>query len=104
MTSWIGRLFYTIGAILLVHSGYSAFEHLAYIKVIGKHEAQLPIDIVGECLLSVLLCILGVVLVAGDLRPISLEKQLSRMTLDTIDMRPSFRTLHHRGKAIFRSL
>ncbi|KAJ3015984.1 hypothetical protein HKX48_004283 [Thoreauomyces humboldtii] len=90
-----------IGFVLLLHSGYSAFDHLAYLKMVGKVEANLPIDIVVECLASVLFCMVGVVLVAGDLKPISLEKTLQQTSMDTLESRPNFRTLHHRGKALF---
>ncbi|KAJ3149535.1 Membrane magnesium transporter 1 [Geranomyces michiganensis] len=102
MTSWIGRTLYTVAVILLLHSGYSAFEHLAYLKMVGKTETSLPADIVIECLASVFVATIGVALVSGDLKPISLEKELATMSMDSIDSRPSFRTLHHRGKAIFR--
>ncbi|KAI8994407.1 magnesium transporter [Gaertneriomyces semiglobifer] len=102
MTSWAGRLLYTIGALLLLHSGYSAFEHLAYIKLIGTYEPRLPIDIITECLVSVILCIAGVVLVAGDLQPIALENEISKLKMDSISGSQSFRILNHRGTALFR--
>ncbi|KAI8916491.1 membrane magnesium transporter-domain-containing protein [Powellomyces hirtus] len=101
MTSWIGRLIYSIGALLLVHSGYSAFEHVAYLKTVGKAEGALPSDIILECLTSVLFCMAGISLVSGDLKPISLVDEVATLSMDSIDARPSFRTMHHRGTALF---
>ncbi|KAI8816062.1 magnesium transporter [Fimicolochytrium jonesii] len=103
MVSWPGRAIYALGFLLLIHSGYSAYEHLAYVKIIGKHEESLPIDIILECIISVILCSVGLSLVAGEFKPISLEKQLTQMSVDAIDSRPSFRTLNHRGTTVFRA-
>ncbi|KAJ3074467.1 Membrane magnesium transporter 1 [Quaeritorhiza haematococci] len=76
--SWLGRLVYTIGLIFLFHSGYSAVEHLAYVKVVGKSESRLPTDIVVECLLGLIVSSIGIVLVAGRLKPILLETEMCK--------------------------
>ncbi|KAI9209900.1 magnesium transporter [Polychytrium aggregatum] len=98
----LGYALYAVGILALLHSGYSAIEHLAYLKLVDKHESHLPIEIVVECLASIFLCILGAVYVAGDLKPIALDTELSKINLDYLESRPSFRTLHHRGKVLLR--
>ncbi|TPX52960.1 hypothetical protein SeMB42_g01090 [Synchytrium endobioticum] len=100
----MGRVLLSIGFMLLLHSGYSATEHLAYLKSVGKHESWLPVDIVLECLASLVLCTIASVMVSGTLRPIHLEDELSRKPMDHLDHLPSFRTMHHRGKALFNNL
>ncbi|KAJ3330430.1 Membrane magnesium transporter 1 [Blyttiomyces sp. JEL0837] len=101
VTILVGQLTTLLGLILLVHSGYSAVEHLSYLKIVGKTEKSLPSDIVIECLLSVLICIVGSVLMAGTFKEISLKKEVALRTMDSLDYRPGFRTLHHRGRVIF---
>ncbi|TPX33760.1 hypothetical protein SmJEL517_g03454 [Synchytrium microbalum] len=101
--NWFGRFLLLSGFIFLLHSGYSAIEHLAYLKSISKQESWLPIDILLECILSLGLCILASVMVSGTLRPIQLEAELSKKPMDHLDHLSSFRTMHHRGKVLFKS-
>ncbi|KAI8833216.1 hypothetical protein BC829DRAFT_80865 [Chytridium lagenaria] len=46
---WVGRLLHTLGLILLVHAGYSAVEHLGYLKLVGRTEKSLPVEMIVEC-------------------------------------------------------
>ncbi|KAI9342214.1 membrane magnesium transporter-domain-containing protein [Zopfochytrium polystomum] len=97
----LGRIIFTAGLIFLVHSGYSAFEHLGYVKVLGKSEQTLPIEIQVECVISLVLCSVGVVMFSGPFKPISTEKEIAKRSMDQLSFKPSFRPLHHRGRYIF---
>eukprot|EP00842_Homolaphlyctis_polyrhiza_P005006 jgi/Hompol1/5506/HPOL_001951-RA len=82
-----------LGLVLIAHAGYSAFDHLAYLRSIGKHESQLPSDILFEVALSLLLFIPGAVVISGTLKPISLKLELSKKTMDTVDATPGFKII-----------
>ncbi|KAI8814585.1 magnesium transporter [Cladochytrium replicatum] len=94
------QIAYAVGVILLLHSGYSAYDHIAYLKVVGKQERSLPIEILAECIISTVVCVIAIAFVSGSLRPVSLEHELKNRSLDVIDNHPSFRTLQHRGRVL----
>ncbi|KAH6564106.1 hypothetical protein BASA50_004030 [Batrachochytrium salamandrivorans] len=101
MPSVMACLLFASGIVLLLHSGYSAIDHFAYLKTIGKQETQLPLDIILEVLVSILIFTQGAVMVAGDLKPIALEIELSRKSMDWVDSTPGFKIVNHRGSALF---
>ncbi|KAI9103058.1 magnesium transporter [Phlyctochytrium arcticum] len=103
MANWIARGIYTIGAAMLLHAGYSAFEHTSYIKTIHATESHLPLDIIIECLIGLFLSIIGVTLVAGPLKDIDLTREVQKLTMDAMDYRPSFRPVNHRGTVMLRT-
>ncbi|CAG8826675.1 31781_t:CDS:2, partial [Racocetra persica] len=49
-----------------------------------------------ECLVSVSICTIGIILAAGPLKPILIKHELSKKTIDEIDTHPSFNTFNHR--------
>ncbi|OBZ87173.1 Membrane magnesium transporter [Choanephora cucurbitarum] len=89
---WLGIL----GALFLAHSAYSTYEHLAYIKAVDEVDAELPIEITVECLVSALVALFGVILSADAFKPIGIETEVAKMTIDKVDTRPSFITFNHR--------
>ncbi|KAI8924222.1 magnesium transporter [Entophlyctis helioformis] len=101
LDSVVGRLLYVVGIVLMMHAAYSAVDHLAYLKAVGRHETSLPSDIVLETLLSLAFFIPGAVLVSGTLKPIALELELATKTMDSIDATPGFKVLNTRASAIF---
>ncbi|KAL9557807.1 hypothetical protein MBANPS3_001198 [Mucor bainieri] len=50
-----------------------------------------------ECLASALVALVGVVLSADAFKPIAVETEVAKMTIDKIDTRPSFVTFNHRN-------
>ncbi|EGF81806.1 hypothetical protein BATDEDRAFT_87255 [Batrachochytrium dendrobatidis JAM81] len=101
MPSILACLLFSAGIILLLHAGYSAINHFAYLKTIGKHDSNLPTDIIFEILVSIVVFSQGAVMVAGDLKPISLQLELSQKTMDWVDATPGFKIVNHRGSALF---
>ncbi|KAL5036162.1 hypothetical protein RTP6_003753 [Batrachochytrium dendrobatidis] len=126
MPSILACLLFSAGIILLLHAGYSAINPLftnraqsksipildfnrltvyfldfAYLKTIGKHDSNLPTDIIFEILVSIVVFSQGAVMVAGDLKPISLQLELSQKTMDWVDATPGFKIVNHRGSALF---
>ncbi|RKP37302.1 magnesium transporter, partial [Dimargaris cristalligena] len=87
------------GLVLLLHAGYSTYEHLAYLKAIGHKvaDSSIPIDIVVECLVASFLAIVGAIYVTPELKPIALEHEMKKLTIDGVDGRSSFRVFNHRG-------
>ncbi|KAL1920093.1 uncharacterized protein VTP21DRAFT_1239 [Calcarisporiella thermophila] len=96
--NWPGRALCIVGFMLLMHSAYSTFEHLAYMKAVDKQESVLPIDIMAECLLSVLIYIAGITLVTGPFKEIKMETEMAKQTLAKVNACPSFITFNHRGR------
>ncbi|KAH8552110.1 membrane magnesium transporter-domain-containing protein [Umbelopsis sp. PMI_123] len=98
MSKNIGRLLSLVGITFLIHSAYSTYEHLSYLNAVDKAESGLPIEIVAECLISVVVSLVGVVLCAGDLKNILMENEMKKQTIDKLDTAPSFITFNHRGR------
>ncbi|KAI9027890.1 magnesium transporter [Hyaloraphidium curvatum] len=88
-----------LGLLLLLHSGYSAIEHIAFLKATERFESVLPGDIVTECLVGMAISVAGVVMLATPLKPILLEIELARKTYDVLDNRLSF--LPARTRALY---
>ncbi|ORZ32749.1 membrane magnesium transporter-domain-containing protein [Catenaria anguillulae PL171] len=96
--NYFGRLVILLSLALLAHAGYSAFEHIAYLKSTDRVQDGLTLDIVLEALVATALCLVGLVLVADPLMEIALESELSKQSRDVFDARPSYRSLGHRGR------
>ncbi|CEP12608.1 hypothetical protein [Parasitella parasitica] len=92
----VGKIVALIGALFLAHSAYSTYEHLAYIKAVDQVDASIPVEIITECLTSAFVALVGVVLSADAFKPIAMETEVAKMTIDKIDTRPSFITFNHR--------
>ncbi|RKP10645.1 membrane magnesium transporter-domain-containing protein [Thamnocephalis sphaerospora] len=97
----LGRILCTLGFLLLAHSGYSTYEHLSYLKVVGRHSDGIPFDIVVECLVATLVFMIGIVYVSGPLREAQLEKAMERQTVEEVESRPSFVTFNNRSRVLF---
>ncbi|CAG8696329.1 28497_t:CDS:2 [Dentiscutata erythropus] len=94
----VGKILGWIGFLLLFHSAYSTYEHLSYLKAVDKIPNYMPIEITVECLVSVSICTIGIILAAGPLKPILIKHGLAKKTIDEIDTHPSFNTFNHRGR------
>ncbi|KAJ2453131.1 E3 ubiquitin-protein ligase pub1 [Coemansia sp. RSA 2336] len=84
--------------VVMLHSGYSAREYLLYSKSIGRQDLALPIEIVLECLSSLLVMTVALVIGVGELKPISYEAEMKRYSIDGVFSRPSFQVFNHRGR------
>ncbi|KAJ1738951.1 E3 ubiquitin-protein ligase pub1 [Coemansia sp. RSA 1085] len=84
--------------VVMLHSGYSAREYLLYSKSIGRQDLALPIEIVLECLASLLIMTVALVIGVGELKPISYEAEMKRYSIDGVFSRPSFQVFNHRGR------
>ncbi|KAJ2218359.1 hypothetical protein IW143_003166 [Coemansia sp. RSA 520] len=82
----------------MLHSGYSAREYLMYSKSIGRQDLSLPIEIVLECLVSLAIMTVALVISVGKLKPISYEAEMKRYSIDGVFSRPSFQAFNHRGR------
>ncbi|CAB4390159.1 unnamed protein product [Rhizophagus irregularis] len=102
-TVLIGKILGWIGFITLIHSTYSTYEHLSYLKAVEKAN-DMPIEITVECLFSVIIFAISVILVAGPLNPILMKSEMVKKSIDKVDTRPSFNTFNHRGRIIKSSL
>lgn len=103
-TVLIGKILGWIGFITLIHSTYSTYEHLSYLKAVEKVPNDMPIEITVECLFSVIIFAISVILVAGPLKPILMKSEMVKKSIDKVDTRPSFNTFNHRGRIIKSSL
>ncbi|KAJ2650906.1 E3 ubiquitin-protein ligase pub1 [Coemansia sp. RSA 1250] len=84
--------------VVMLHSGYSAREYLLYSKSIGRQDLALPLEIVLECLASLLIMTVALVIGVGELKPISYEAEMKRYSIDGVFSRPSFQVFNHRGR------
>ncbi|KAJ2327607.1 hypothetical protein IWW51_001658 [Coemansia sp. RSA 2702] len=82
----------------MLHSGYSAREYLLYSKSVGRQDLSLPIEIVLECLVSLAVMTVALVVGVGKLKPISYEAEMKRYSIDGVFSRPSFQVFNHRGR------
>ncbi|KAJ2172041.1 hypothetical protein GGH16_002538 [Coemansia sp. RSA 560] len=82
----------------MLHSGYSAREYLMYSKSIGRQDLSLPIEIVLECLVSLAIMTVALVISVGKLKPISYEAEMKRYSIDGVFSRPFFQAFNHRGR------
>ncbi|BFZ65464.1 hypothetical protein YB2330_006637 [Saitoella coloradoensis] len=105
MSSSTARALITIALVILFHAGYSAYEHRAFQKSVGRTAVgRLPIDIIVEALIAATIFSFGVVLSADALKPIKwrewnavCEKEGSS-TLQYLDTRPGFIDIRQRRK------
>lgn len=73
--SFLSKIFTALGLVLLVHSGYSAYEHASLYSHLqhGSISAAsaVPLDIKVETIVAVIILSFAIVLGAEPLRPIS---------------------------------
>ncbi|KAF9922686.1 Membrane magnesium transporter 1 [Linnemannia zychae] len=102
--NYFGRFVCLVAFLFFFHAGYSAFEHISYLKAIDAYENELPLDITIELLISVALFGLGIVLVADNFKEILMETEMAKQSIESLDARPSFYSFNHRGRAVFRNV
>ncbi|XP_033637782.1 membrane magnesium transporter 1-like [Asterias rubens] len=90
-----------VGFLGLAHAGYSAAQHRTYLRLTEQEFTRLPIDIICQCLISLLFTIYGVLNIAGQFRGIKAMADMEKKSFDTVGNRPSFFMFRHRGQAMF---
>jgi len=99
-----GLIFLPLATISLFHAAYSAYEHLSRLKVLGKPEGSLPLNIVYESIFALVLGILGASLNAPPLKDITWASEMKKRTIDEMDSRIGFANYHSRGKSFLEPL
>jgi hypothetical protein len=89
------------GMVVLVHAGYSACEHRAYLKVVDEPFQWLPWDITIETLAGLVACFVGVVLLKANFDNIHWPVILRDKSYEAAAGTPSFHTFNHRGRSLF---
>ncbi|KAJ1924987.1 Aminolevulinate dehydratase [Tieghemiomyces parasiticus] len=79
-TQSAGQLVGLLGFLMLLHAGYSMYEHLSYVKTVGPSVAGagVPTDIVFESLLAALVSTVGAIYWTTSLQPIALESEMRK--------------------------
>ncbi|KAG2734208.1 hypothetical protein G9P44_002214 [Scheffersomyces stipitis] len=65
-------VFYFVGVLLLVHSGYSSFE-FHKLTVLSHYSGSLPVDIVAEAVVGILIIVIGSISSIKNLPVLSLK-------------------------------
>ncbi|PVV01189.1 hypothetical protein BB560_004397 [Smittium megazygosporum] len=93
-----GRILFAIGALFLFHAGYSAHEYKLALKVeqeiLGSE--KLPFDIIFECILGMIVTIIGSIFSVGNFENISMDSELRKFTVEGIFSAPGFHNFSHR--------
>ncbi|CDH54415.1 predicted protein [Lichtheimia corymbifera JMRC:FSU:9682] len=92
----LGKVLAIISTLFLAHSAYSTYEHRAYLKAVDRTEANLPIEIIVECVVSAFITLVGVIISAAPFKNILLSDHMATMTIDQVDTTPSFVSFNHR--------
>ncbi|KAJ3136731.1 hypothetical protein HK100_001433 [Physocladia obscura] len=116
LTSTLGSVVLAVGVVLLLHSGYSAAEHLAFVKATRRGSGDglglgggeglaidaLPLEIGFECLVGVLVGVVGIVFAAGAFRPVVMARDIGARSMDVLLLAPSFKLLNSRAISIYK--
>ncbi|OCH96312.1 hypothetical protein OBBRIDRAFT_718648 [Obba rivulosa] len=74
----LGSLMLVIATLALLHGAYSTYEHLSYLKALGRPEGALPSDIALEVVVALVLAIVGATLRTPPLREITWRSEMKR--------------------------
>ncbi|KAL5536946.1 hypothetical protein ACEPAF_769 [Sanghuangporus sanghuang] len=99
----LGRILFTVAVLTLLHAAFSTYEHLSYLKALGRPEGPLPQDIVAEALVSLILAIIGASLNAPELKEITWRSEMRKRKIDDMDSRLGFANWNNRGSQILSS-
>eukprot|EP01099_Mayorella_cantabrigiensis_P007561 TRINITY_DN6729_c0_g1_i1.p1 TRINITY_DN6729_c0_g1~~TRINITY_DN6729_c0_g1_i1.p1 ORF type:complete len:101 (+),score=18.81 TRINITY_DN6729_c0_g1_i1:63-365(+) len=93
----MARFLVYLGILLLLHSTYSAVQHKKYLTLVELPFESLPLNITLECLLSLIICTVGLLVDQAEFKPIRINALATKKTWDMMDHRPSFILFNHRG-------
>ncbi|KAI8073366.1 membrane magnesium transporter-domain-containing protein, partial [Gongronella butleri] len=92
----LGKAIALVGTLFLLHSAFSTYEHLSYLKAADLDKSSIPLEIVMECVVSALVALIGVVMNAQPFKNILMQEEIKKMTIDRMDTRSSFISFDHR--------
>ncbi|KAB7499479.1 Membrane magnesium transporter 2 [Armadillidium nasatum] len=98
MGVFVYKIICLIGLFSLLHTGYSAAEYRATLRVIEQEYSSLPSDILLQGLISLIVMMYGVLYSVGDFKEIRATIQLENKSWETAGNRPSFYSFCHRGR------
>ncbi|KAJ8508919.1 hypothetical protein ONZ45_g8854 [Pleurotus djamor] len=98
----LGRILLFVAGLAVLHAAFSAYEHLAHLKTLGRPEGDLPFDIILESSLALFLGIIGASLSAPTLKPITWSSEMQTRSIDEMDTRAGFASYVNRGRSIFK--
>ncbi|KAJ3491377.1 hypothetical protein NLI96_g761 [Meripilus lineatus] len=74
----IGNLLIVIAILAILHAAYSTYEHLSYLKALGRPEGSIPNDIIIEAFISLILGTIGATVRTPELREITWRSEMKR--------------------------
>ncbi|KZT70796.1 hypothetical protein DAEQUDRAFT_764365 [Daedalea quercina L-15889] len=92
-----GSIMLFLASVAVLHSAYSIYEHLSYLKALGRPEGSLPQDIVFEALVALVLGIIGSAIRTPELREVTWRSEMKRRSNEEQDPRLSFTTFAQRA-------
>ncbi|EGC32055.1 hypothetical protein DICPUDRAFT_38966 [Dictyostelium purpureum] len=95
----VAKLSGIIGIGLFLHTIYSVLQHRKYLRLTDQPFEGVPLDIIVECIISLLLFSWGIIN-SQNLIPIKASTHLAKKSYDSFDNRPNFTTFNNRGKYI----
>ena len=97
----MSKLIVTIGILSLIHCGYSAAQYRSHLRLIDQEfDGFLPADIIVQALISLFVCLCGIVSFTDDFKEIRALNELNSKGLETLENRPSFYIFNHRGRLL----
>ncbi|CCM02577.1 uncharacterized protein FIBRA_04680 [Fibroporia radiculosa] len=93
----LGGLFLLVATFAMLHAAFSTYEHLSYLKALGRPEGALPPDIVLEAMSALVLGIVGAAIRSPALREVTWRGEMKRRTIDDQHPGMSFATFTQRA-------
>ncbi|KZT09839.1 uncharacterized protein LAESUDRAFT_721992 [Laetiporus sulphureus 93-53] len=93
----LGNLLLVAAIIVVLHAAFSTYEHLSYLKALGRPEGSLPQDIVFEALAALAIGIVGATVRTPELREVTWRSEMKRRAGEEQDPRMSFATFVQRA-------
>ncbi|RDB23515.1 Membrane magnesium transporter 2 [Hypsizygus marmoreus] len=94
----LGQVLLVLATVAIFHSAFSAYEHLAHLKALGRPEGSLPQSVVVETLIAMVLGILGASLSTPELKEITWASEMRKRKIDEMDSRFGFASFVNRGR------
>jgi len=97
-SSMLGRVLLLLAIMAISHAAFSTYEHFSHLKALEHREGPIPQDIVFECLIGLLLGIVGASLNAPPLKEITWASEMRKHKIDEMEARPGFANYLNKGK------
>jgi len=94
------KLITLFGVLMMAHVAYSMIQFQAYVKAAQDPSLSVPADIVGECIVALLIISWGGTQIAGNFKSILASSDLSSKSYEYLTTREDFTMYNHRGRTI----